>query len=114
MGDVQRRFAKLARFKSANAKLLALQGRKAMLDRMAAELDDSQAVQPTGIRKELNKISPDEVWMQVQDSSYILHNLLLTMYIWKDIMLVSQNSKHNGVCQCNLRLTSHTMWPFPT
>ena len=27
------------------------------------------------------------------------------MYIWKDIVLVSQNSEHNGLCQCNLRLT---------
>ena len=26
------------------------------------------------------------------------------MYIWKDIILVSQNIEHNGVCQCNLRL----------
>ena len=55
MGDVQRRFAKLARIKSANAKLLALQGRKAMLDRMADELDDSQAVQPTGNCQESGK-----------------------------------------------------------
>ena len=30
------------------------------------------------------------------------------MYIRKDIMLVSQNSEHNGVCQCNLCLTSLT------
>ena len=28
------------------------------------------------------------------------------MYLSKDIMLVSQNSGHNGVCQCNLRLTA--------
>ena len=26
------------------------------------------------------------------------------MYIRKDIMLVSQNSEHNGVCRCNLCL----------
>ena len=39
----------LARFKSADAKLLALQRRKAALDRMAAELDAHQAVQPAGI-----------------------------------------------------------------
>ena len=39
----------LARFKSACAKLLALQRRKAALDRMAAELDAKQAVQPAGI-----------------------------------------------------------------
>ena len=39
----------LARFKSANAKLLALQRRKALLDEMAVELDDDQAMQPTGI-----------------------------------------------------------------
>ena len=39
----------LARFKSANAKLLALQHRKALLDKMAAELDDDQAVGPAGI-----------------------------------------------------------------
>ena len=39
----------LARFKSANAKLLALQHRKAALDRMAAELDAEQALQPAGI-----------------------------------------------------------------
>ena len=39
----------LARFKSAGAKLLALQLRKAALDRMAAELDAEQAVQPAEI-----------------------------------------------------------------
>ena len=39
----------LARFKSAFAKLLALQHRKALLDGMAVELDDEQAVQPAGI-----------------------------------------------------------------
>ena len=39
----------LARFKSADAKLLALQRRKALLDEMAVELDDDQAMQPTGI-----------------------------------------------------------------
>ena len=39
----------LARFKSADAKRLALQRRKAALDRMAAELDAQQAVQPAGI-----------------------------------------------------------------
>ena len=36
----------LARFKSAYAKLLALQHRKVLLDEMAVELDDNQAVQP--------------------------------------------------------------------
>ena len=86
----------LARFKSANAKLLTLQRRKAVFDKMAAELDDNQAMQPQESWKELNKISPDKVWVQVQDS---LQNLLHTMYIRKDIMLVSQNSGHNGVCQ---------------
>ena len=39
----------LARFKSADAKLLALQRRKALLDEMAVELDDNQAVRPRGI-----------------------------------------------------------------
>ena len=38
-----------ARFKSADAKLLALQRTKATLDKMAAELDAGQAVQPAGI-----------------------------------------------------------------
>ena len=38
-----------ARFKSADAKLLALQRTKAALDKMAAELDAGQAVQPAGI-----------------------------------------------------------------
>ena len=56
--------------------------------------------------KELNKISPDKVWVQVQDSLHnLLHTMTETMYIWKDIVLVSQNSKHNGLCQFNLRLT---------
>ena len=88
-----------ARFKSADAKLLALQRTKGTLDKMAAELDAGQAVQPGPQEswKELNEISQDKVWVQVQDS---LHNLLHTMYIWKDIMLVSQNSEHNGVCEC--------------
>ena len=39
----------LARFKSADAKLLPMQRRMAALDRMAAELGDSQARQPKGI-----------------------------------------------------------------
>ena len=39
----------LARFKSADAKLLALQRRKALLDERAVELDDNQAVQPARI-----------------------------------------------------------------
>ena len=39
----------LARFKSVDAKLLALQHRKALLDEMAVELDDDQAVLPAGI-----------------------------------------------------------------
>ena len=56
--------------------------------------------------KELKEISLDKVWVQVQDS---LHNLLRTIYLLKDIMLVSQNSgEHNGVCECDLRLTSLT------
>ena len=38
-----------ARFKSADAKHLALQRTKATLDKMAAELDAGQAVQPAGI-----------------------------------------------------------------
>ena len=38
------------------------------------------------------------------------------MYLWKDIMLVSQNSEHNGVCQCNMRLTllTNSMCPSLT
>ena len=39
----------LARFKSADAKLWALQRTEAALDKMAAELDAGQAVQPAGI-----------------------------------------------------------------
>ena len=39
----------LARFKSADAKLLALQRRKALLDEKAVELDDDQAVRPARI-----------------------------------------------------------------
>ena len=38
-----------ARFKSADAKLLALQHTKTTLDKMAAELDACQAMQPAGI-----------------------------------------------------------------
>ena len=43
----------LARFKSADVRLLALQWRKAALAEMAraVELDDDQAVQPAGIMK---------------------------------------------------------------
>ena len=39
----------LARFKSADAKLLALQRRKALLDEKAVELDDDQALRPARI-----------------------------------------------------------------
>ena len=39
----------LAKFKSADAKLLALQSTNAALDKMAAELGACQAVQPAGI-----------------------------------------------------------------
>ena len=49
--------------------------------------------------------------MQVQDSQ---HKLLHTMYIWKDIMLVSHNSEHNGVCRCNLLLVSLTNNIYPS
>ena len=94
-----------ARFKSADAKLLALQRTKATLDKMAAELDAGQAVQPAGI---MERAERDFSRQNLGASSDSLHNLLRTMYFWKDIMLVSQNSEHNGVCQCNLRLTSLT------
>ena len=40
---------KVIRFKSAGAKLLALQRRQALLDKMAVELDDDQAMQLAGI-----------------------------------------------------------------
>ena len=93
-----------ARFKSADAKLLALQRTKATLDKMAAELDAGQAVvKPAGIMERAERDFSRQslgALVQVQDS---LHNLLQTMYLSKDIMLVSQNS---GVCQCSLRLTS--------
>ena len=99
----------LARFKSADAKFLALQHRKAFkLHCWMKWLLNWMTIKPCSLQeswKELNEISPDKVWVQVQDS---LHNLLQTMYLSKDIMLVSQNSEHNGVCQCNLRLTSLT------
>ena len=82
---------------------------------MAAELDadslQNKSCSPQESWKELKEISPDKVWVQVQDSLHdLLHSMTVieTMYIWKDIMLVSQNSEHNGVCQCNLRLTSLT------
>ena len=65
--------------------------------------------------KELNEISPDKVWVQVQGSLHtLLHTMTETMYIWNDIMLVSQNSEHNGVGQCNLRLTSLTNHMCPS
>ena len=38
----------LARFKSDKAKLLALQHRKVVLDKLAFDLDDNQAGQPAG------------------------------------------------------------------
>ena len=63
----------LARFKSADATLLALQRRKAALDRMAAELDDGRALQPAGIMERAERDSPDKVWVQLQDS---LHDFL--------------------------------------
>ena len=38
----------LAKFESAKAKLLALQHRKVLLDKIAVDLDDNQAGQPSG------------------------------------------------------------------
>ena len=68
----------LARFKSAGAKLLALQRRKAALDEMAAGLDADQAVQPAGIMERVERDFSRQSLVQVQDS---LHNLLHTMYM---------------------------------
>ena len=63
----------LARFKSADAKLLALQHKKALLDKMAAELDEDHQVKQcspkdsvTGIME--RAVSLDKAWVQVQDS----------------------------------------------
>ena len=95
----------LARFKSANAKLLALQRRKALLDKMAVDLDDDQAVQPLGI---MERAEQDFSGQSLGASSGQLAQLAAHPVHWKDIMLVSQNSEHDGVCQCNLHLTSLT------
>ena len=57
-----------ARFKSADAKLLALQRRKALLDEKAVELDDDQAVhgvQPAGIMERAEQDFSRQVWVQV-------------------------------------------------
>ena len=94
-----------ARFKSANAKLLALQHTKATLDKMATELDASQAVQPARIMERAERdFTGQSLGVSSGQLAQLAAAMLQTMYLQKDIMLVSQNSEHNGVCQCKLRL----------
>ena len=61
-----------ARFKSADAKLLALQRTKATWIKWLLNWMPVKPCSPQESWKELNEISPDKVWVQVDS----LHNLL--------------------------------------